>query len=169
MSIATKKCKICQKVFSKVKTVSRKTWKTKSIFCSIECATISRSSANRGEKHYNWKGGFNIKEYYKKHPEIHKIRKERAKEIDIEKRLLVLRFYSKNDVPFCNCCGIKGNIFLAIDHIENNGAKHNRERGSKSRLVDWIIKNNLPKGFQILCYNCNIAKYLNHGMCPHKE
>ena len=25
-------------------------------------------------------------------------------------------------------------------------------------LRNWIIKNNFPKGFQVLCHNCNYAK-----------
>ena len=30
------------------------------------------------------------------------------------------------------------------------------------------IKNNFPKGFQILCHNCNIAKG-HYGKCPHEK
>ena len=35
-------------------------------------------------------------------------------------------------------------------------------------LQKWIIENNFPKGFQILCHNCNVAKGL-YGECPHEK
>ncbi len=34
-------------------------------------------------------------------------------------------------------------------------------------LNQWLITNNFPKGFQILCWNCNYAKGV-FGECPHK-
>ena len=35
----------------------------------------------------------------------------------------------------------------------------------------WIIKHNFPKGFQILCKNCNQAKGMkkNNNECPMKN
>jgi len=35
-------------------------------------------------------------------------------------------------------------------------------------LNKWIIKNDFPKYFQILCHNCNAAKAYprNKGKCP---
>jgi hypothetical protein len=68
----------------------------------------------------------------------------------------------------CVCCGETIPQFLNIDHINNDGAKHRREIGGSSGLQIWIEKNNYPKDFQILCYNCNVGKYLNGGVCPHK-
>ena len=37
-------------------------------------------------------------------------------------------------------------------------------------LINWIIENNYPKGFQILCHNCNVAKGLigNDNTCTHE-
>jgi len=37
-------------------------------------------------------------------------------------------------------------------------------------LHNWIIENNFPKGFQILCQNCNFAKGMirNKNKCPHE-
>lgn len=67
----------------------------------------------------------------------------------------------------CACCGENEIKFLAIDHINNNGASHRRSIGTKNVAL-WIIKNNFPKGFQILCHNCNMAKGF-YGECPHKK
>ena len=37
-------------------------------------------------------------------------------------------------------------------------------------LLVWIVKNNFPKGFQILCHNCNLAKgYSKNNKCPHER
>jgi len=65
----------------------------------------------------------------------------------------------------CACCGENTYEFLSIDHINGNGLKHRREVGD---IVRWLIKNNYPEGFRILCHNCNQA--LGHyGYCPHSK
>ena len=96
-------------------------------------------------------------------------------------RLKILKKYSKNlsnsNIPCCRCCGLDNHAnFLAIDHITGR-----KEMDSNPELVklgysselkgvmlhEWIIKNNFPKGFQILCHNCNLAKGF-YGICPHE-
>ena len=66
----------------------------------------------------------------------------------------------------CVCCGIDHPIFLSIDHVNNDGAAHRKTVGS-AQLMYWLIQQNFPAGFQILCHNCNRAKYLL-GTCPHQ-
>lgn len=67
----------------------------------------------------------------------------------------------------CACCEEKNYKFLTFDHIEGNGNLHRRE--IKVRVMHrWMKRNNFPKGFQILCYNCNCAKG-HYGICPHEE
>jgi hypothetical protein len=67
----------------------------------------------------------------------------------------------------CACCGEAEPMFLSIDHINNNGAEHRREIGSK--IYNWLEKYNYPKdNFQLLCFNCNFGKRVNGGTCPHK-
>ncbi len=66
----------------------------------------------------------------------------------------------------CACCGETTYEFLTIDHINGGGFKHRKEIGS-SGICNWLIKNNFPEGFQVLCYNCNCAKGF-YGQCPHK-
>ena len=70
--------------------------------------------------------------------------------------------------PKCACCGETIYEFLCIDHVNNDGAKHRKEIGGHSRTNEWLIKHNYPDGFQVLCYNCNMAKWLC-GECPHKR
>ena len=91
----------------------------------------------------------------------------RAKNSYDKRRLAVLNYYSKGKLE-CNCCGERIYKFLAIDHIDNRygtGKEHRIRSGYA--LQDWIIRNNFPEGFQILCHNCNVAKG-HDGVCPHK-
>lgn len=71
----------------------------------------------------------------------------------------------------CTCCGEGTREFLAIDHINNDGAEHKRSLGLKSAqaFYTWLRTNNYPKeNFQILCHNCNMAKGF-YKRCPHKD
>jgi len=91
-----------------------------------------------------------------KNREYHKKYREKAKR-------LVFEHYGNK----CACCGESNIKFLSIDHINGGGTKHKKQTYSKNAL--WIVKNNFPKGFQILCFNCNWGKYNNGGVCPHKD
>lgn len=76
----------------------------------------------------------------------------------------------------CLCCGEYILLLLTIDHIHENGAEHRRQvfPNRKDRtpggdnFYRWLEKNQYPDGFQTLCYNCNIGKYRNGGVCPHQ-
>ena len=89
--------------------------------------------------------------------------KERLKKI----RRQVISYYS-NSKNECACCGEKIFEFLCIDHINGNGAKHRKEDGTASNICVWLIKHNYPKGFQVLCRNCNWGKG-QRQLCPHKR
>jgi hypothetical protein len=67
----------------------------------------------------------------------------------------------------CACCGEKRYEFLGIDHINGNGAQHRRDNNLKggTSFYKWLIKNNYPEGFRVLCHNCNFSR--GHlGYCP---
>lgn len=67
--------------------------------------------------------------------------------------------------PNCQCCGEKIFEFLTIDHINGLNGKKRESKGASMCL--YLRRNNYPKGFQVLCYNCNMGKrYTN--ICPHK-
>tara|TARA_B100000470_G_C19765116_1_gene380266 strand:- start:687 stop:1352 length:666 start_codon:yes stop_codon:yes gene_type:complete len=85
------------------------------------------------------------------------------------KKLMVYNHYSNWNIQCC-CCGEKEIEFLSIDHKFNNGAEH-RKKVCTSNILNWIIKNNYPPLFQIMCMNCNFAKGKkgNNGICPHKK
>ena len=75
-------------------------------------------------------------------------------------RLKVLKHYGGS----CACCGETNEKFLAMDHVNDDGADHRKET-RYSNLYSWLNANGMPPGFQVLCHNCNYAK--SRGGCPH--
>lgn len=76
-----------------------------------------------------------------------------------------MQHYSGKEIPKCICCGEKNLEFLTIDHINNCGDK--RESRTGYYTYSWLKRNNYPEGFQVLCYNCNLAKYTHpQKLCP---
>lgn len=78
----------------------------------------------------------------------------------------VLEHYSNGTLK-CRCCGENIYAFLTIDHINGDGQKHRKE--IRARIHSWLRRNHYPKGYQVLCFNCNCGRSVNHGICPHKE
>lgn len=108
----------------------------------------------KGKKNTYW-NGLSQEQKEKKYAAL----RERSR----KKRLQVLEKYGEK----CVCCGENEVKFLEIDHINNDGAEHRRKMGS-SMIVQWLIKRGYPKGFQLLCSNCNMAKG-RYGKCPHNK
>lgn len=77
----------------------------------------------------------------------------------IRARLEIIKRYGGK----CAMCGIDDPDVLAIDHIENNGNQHRRDikaAGNSTSFYRWIVRNNYPPMFQILCMNCNWKKHI---------
>jgi hypothetical protein len=107
-----------------------------------------------------------IKKYYND-PDFHARVLKRGKEKILRERILVLTHYGGNP-PKCACCGESYIEFLAIDHINGGGSRHLKELRIKGqRFYEWLIKNNFPVGFRVLCHNCNMSLGL-YGYCPHR-
>lgn len=61
----------------------------------------------------------------------------------------------------CAICGVTDPAFLNIDHIDGRGGEHRRSIGvSGAAFYEWLINNDFPPGFQVLCWNHNWLKYL---------
>lgn len=90
--------------------------------------------------------------------------KERTQQL----RLEALNAYGG---PICKCCGETILTFLTIDHINGGGNKERKERSKRSSAYwyYWLKRNNYPIGFQVLCFNCNIGRSINGGICPHQN
>lgn len=89
--------------------------------------------------------------------------KRKRREIGLE----VLAYYGGK----CACCGEATVEFLSIDHIDGSGAAHRRADKNCIDIKLWLWRRNFPKGFQVLCMNCNHAKGRRNGngKCPHKR
>lgn len=98
-----------------------------------------------------------------------KWRRENGEKIKIyNKTRNLLRIQNKKIVfahykPICACCGETNIDVLTVDH---KFGRHN-EKISGLVLYRYIIKNNFPNRFQILCFNCNHAKSNIYDLfCP---
>jgi hypothetical protein len=68
--------------------------------------------------------------------------------------------------PFCACCGETRLAFLTLDHVNGAGRAHRRLRKGWQGVYRGLVRDSFPGGFQLLCFNCNIARGL-YGSCPH--
>lgn len=101
--------------------------------------------------------------YYETHRED---RLKYNRQYKIRQRDAVFAFYGGSN-PACECCGESHIEFLTIDHIDGGGNIHRKEIGS-SALYGWLIKNNFPDGYRVLCMNCNWSIGIR-GYCPHAK
>ncbi len=69
----------------------------------------------------------------------------------------------------CACCGEDNPQFLSLDHVEEDGKedilafKMNRYQLYKNATASYQSEK-----YQLLCYNCNLGKSTNGGVCPHR-
>ena len=82
------------------------------------------------------------------------------------KRTLIYH-YSQGQMT-CGCCGFGEFDTLTLDHVSGGGRESYRAvfGGSNRMLYEWVRKNGMPEGFQILCANCNASKR-DRGACQH--
>jgi len=80
-----------------------------------------------------------------------------------KRRKIVIEHYGGK----CSCCGESQYEFLTIEHKNGGGTKHRKLIGP-ANISKWIIENNFPPEFDVLCYNCNCAKAYS-GVCPHQK
>ena len=104
-----------------------------------------------------------VKKWAKNHPELRRLSAIRYLR---KLRKEVIEHYGGK----CSCCGENNHAFLTIDHINGKGNIHRRKLFGKNiagnTFYKWLRVNKFPEGFQVLCYNCNMAK-AHLGVCPH--
>lgn len=81
-------------------------------------------------------------------------------------RLEVLTHYS-GGTPKCACCAETVLQFLALDHLEGSSQADYRQFGNSCNYFSHLRKSGFPKGFQVLCHNCNESK-AHYGYCVHR-
>ncbi len=99
------------------------------------------------------------REKYRANPEKHR---EAQKQTRIRRRLRVLDRYGGS----CVCCGETLYEFLSVDHIDGGGTEHRKSVGSN--IDRFLIRENFPDGYRVLCHNCNFAIGI-YGFCTHKR
>ena len=102
--------------------------------------------------------------YYKDKPKHY----ARARRYQRKLKQEVFLRYSPN--LECVYCGVKGIEFLTIDHVNGRVPRDRFLKTHKGggKLYGWLKKNNYPKDFQLLCWNCNSVKGL-FGLTRLKE
>ena len=80
----------------------------------------------------------------------------------------IISHYSNGENK-CSCCGDEHIEFLQIDHANGGGEVHRKQikRSAGEAFYTWLIKNNYPDGYRVLCSNCNQSFGL-YGYCPHQ-
>lgn len=109
----------------------------------------------------------NRRNWAKEHPEkIKEYKGDWQKRRNHNIRIQCLTYYSKGKME-CVCCKENIERFLTMDAINFKG--HKKVTGSGVLFWKWLIKNNFPKGFRVLCWNCNSGRATNGGKCPHEQ
>lgn len=107
--------------------------------------------------------------YLSKHKPEYKLRKANdQKRSRYRAKVEAFTHYSNGKIE-CIKCGFTDVRALGLDHINNDGILHKRTinaktpRGVSGTLVYRDLKKKgWPIGYQILCYNCNWIKYMDH-------
>jgi len=140
------------------------------------CLECHRAKAAEKEKKRRAAGGdkyrANCRAYYAKNRDRLRFQTNASNR---RLRDLVFQAYGGN---VCSCCGETEWTMLTLDHVNEDGKHHRRavakERGwSVTTVVGtemwrWLRDNGFPPGYQVLCYNCNISKHRNGGVCGHQ-
>jgi hypothetical protein len=106
----------------------------------------------------------NYERYQRQQKEYNKLHSKEKQKYHQDRRLLVLNHYSKvlsnSNKPICRFCGLVGIDFLHVDHIDGvTDEDKQRKIRASSKLIQYILDENFPKRFQILCGNCNWLKH----------
>jgi hypothetical protein len=51
--------------------------------------------------------------------------------------------------------------------MKDKGNKDREQYGEGKVFYLSLRRRNFPRGFQVLCYNCQMGKYLGKGFCAH--
>lgn len=97
------------------------------------------------------------KKYFKNPEKYISKAKQRYQNVITEFKKIVISHYSKNKME-CKLCKVKGLDFLNIDHIEGRKKMGHSRKVRGSTLYHFLIKNDFPEGYQVLCWNCNNIK-----------
>ena len=55
---------------------------------------------------------------------------------------------------------------LTIDHANGDGAEHRKVK--QGSIYSWLVKNDFPEGFRVLCWNCNSGRHAKGIPLPNE-
>lgn len=61
-------------------------------------------------------------------------------------------------------CEVTAIEVLQLDHINGGGNRHRKQ--TQNHIYRWVLRNQFPAGFQVLCANCNRAKHYGISWIP---
>lgn len=108
-----------------------------------------------------------------RHNSWKKDNREYANELDKARRHDLKEIVVAHYGHRCMCpggCEVTESAFLTVDHIEKNGGEHRKELGigGGAAFYRWLIENDFPEGYRVLCYNCHFTRgYFT--VCAHEE
>jgi hypothetical protein len=117
--------------------------------CRICRAQATKKWRKKNKKH--------VKDYHKKNYPIW----------EQKQRRICLTHYGNGKLE-CICCGEKIYQFLTLGHVNDNGQEERRMYNGQLGIMRRLIKLGFPEGYETVCWNCNLGKRSNKGICPHK-
>lgn len=76
-------------------------------------------------------------------------------------KFIVVAHYSMGEMC-CRHCRQSDIRCLQLDHCEGGGNLHRRSLPNPTGIYSWLIRNDFPEGYQILCANCNFIKKIEN-------
>jgi hypothetical protein len=66
----------------------------------------------------------------------------------------------------CDLCTVTDSDMLTVDHIAGDGAAHRRRCriGAGRATLLWLIRNDFPPGFRLLCFNHQAKERIRLGI-----
>lgn len=129
------------------------------------CKECSKQKARKQRKTHRTEILQQKKQYYQKNRSL--ILGQRHSEWVTFKEIVVAH-YSNNTMACANPYNQHKEPYtdmraLSIDHINGGGGKQRKELFANRKLAGthfykWLIRNNYPIGFQVLCMNCQFVK-----------
>jgi hypothetical protein len=171
---STRTCRACGAVkplaeFAKVYAQNSRGQQYRSHSCLVCHRKVHAAKMRAARKAKPSKYRRHQREHRKRH--LERVRRQR-RESGLRRKMRVMAHYGNGK---CQCCGEACMTMLTIDHVNNNGREHRNElngglgRFKSVEIYTWLEANGYPEGFQVLCYNCNISKHRNGGICEHRS
>lgn len=89
---------------------------------------------------------------------------------EAHRKFLRMKAFDAYGGAVCACCGENRIEFLTIDHIDGGGYQHRKQIGvgAGTAFCRWLKNNNYPRGYRVLCSNCN-SSLGRFDYCPHQH